>query len=136
MNEENKTKPLTTLLGGEPVTVTMRDGSQETVNLNVITIRQIPAFADALGDECSLIEMVTGKDPAWVDSLTPGSHADLVEKGRELNDPLLESWMERQMKTTGWAEGKLLPLMQKLSASPLMNFAAGQQSSVGNPSRK
>lgn len=136
MNEESKTNALTTILGGEETTVTMRDGSQETVKVNVITIRQIPAFADSLADECTLVEMVTGKDSKWVDQLHPESHAVLVGKGVELNRPLLESWMERQLKTTEWATGKLVPMMQKLSASPLMNFVPGQPLPQGKPSGK
>ena len=88
-----------TLTGEREVRVTFRDGSTANVKIIELPIRKLPEMLASFDDEPALIELYTGKDEAWIDSLTNTSFENLLSVGGELNFPVMVRWMDRKGET-------------------------------------
>jgi hypothetical protein len=51
---------------------------------------------EAQDDEMKLVELYTGKDADWIDSLTIASHEKIVVIGGEVNFPIFDRWAQRK----------------------------------------
>lgn len=103
------------LAGGEEHEVTLRPGgteapgegtgptaplATEAVWVPLISVRQYQEFFVRQNDEVALIALVCGKPPEWVESLTPASHAVLIDAVLALNFPWVIAWADRQNVVT------------------------------------
>lgn len=114
MNTDNK---MATLLGGVEVEVTKLDGTKETVRVGQLKIRQFQLFLEATDDESKLVEILTGKDAPWVDSLTPQSHVAVIEKGEAVNADFFAQWFRRKIERQKKLMGEVPEAMLKLGLS-------------------
>lgn len=99
--EKEETKmpdPMTTLIGGTEITVTKIDGSVEVVKVIQVPIKLFPKYAEALEDEPKLVALITGKDQAWVDSLTHESFEAVISTGEALNKDFFGRWLQRRLE--------------------------------------
>ena len=90
--------PLTTLLGGEELTLTQLDGATETVRVRQLAVRQLPQMLGALEDEARLVELYCDKPPGWADTLARASHEALIAAGERINGDIFARWVERRRK--------------------------------------
>ena len=104
--------PYALLCGGESVVVTFRDGTTETVIVNLMSLRQLQGYISGIENVSDLVELACKKPKGWADELMPDSALKLDEVARRLNDPTLDRLIERQMV----AIQKLKPMMSKLGA--------------------
>jgi hypothetical protein len=114
-----------TLVNATPIGVKKLDGSQETVEVRQLTIRQLYRFAE-LASAIAMPEIValcTGKPPEWIDTLQDDSYGLLAAKSWELNFPRAV----KQVATDPLIAARFLPMIQQLQAVEkiLPNFGAG-----------
>ncbi len=89
---------LNTLLGAAEYTAIKRDGPSEPIKIKQLPVRSLPAYRMALNNEVELVKLVTGKDDAFIDSLSNESFERIVEIGEELNRDFFGRWLARQKK--------------------------------------
>lgn len=117
-------KTLATVAGGIKATATLRDfegnTSEETVFIRELPIRQLQDYVDAMSrlDEPTVVELFCGKEPGWSDRLLASSHEAILQKGEELNRPILDSWMSRSRATMGQIAKQIQALAEATSQSP------------------
>lgn len=94
------TNPLVILNGGVEIEVTRLDGTPDLVKVRQLPLRHMAKYGDIQGDEGKIIELVTGKDAAWVDGLALESQEEIVILADRLNlDPFLR-WSMRRLTST------------------------------------
>ena len=92
-------------------------GTTERVKVRQVLVSQMPRYGNAIlrNDEAAAIEIYTGKEPGWADTLDPGSVNAIADKGLEINLPFFSAWFRRQAK---WKEVQtpeaILDLQRKL----------------------
>jgi hypothetical protein len=126
------------LNGGRWREVTFRPDEQnpetthkpERVFVREPPLARLPELMALIGDMPAYLTLVTGKNRAWVDSLTDESIYDLYDAGRALNDPRFDLWMERQLQTVK----ALKPVTDKLST--FMTFVPTPPSPSASPQEK
>jgi hypothetical protein len=94
MGEPNKT---VALFGGEPIDVTLRDGTTEQVFVHTLRVVEFPRVFNALDDEEKLAEIFCAKPDGWAATLSPKSHEAVIEKGNELNSDFFCRWAQRRV---------------------------------------
>jgi hypothetical protein len=98
----------TIINGRRRVVVKFLDGRPEEIHVKLIPISKLAEFIDNIGSVPKVIAMATGKDEAWIDSLSPDSVFELDEIARTMNDPQIARWAARQRaavtKTRGMME--------------------------------
>lgn len=77
--------------------VTLQTGETETLELRPLPLRKMELWLGALTDEAKMIDLATGKPSDWVDSLSPESANDLVQKVEEINRDFFYSWLRRRI---------------------------------------
>lgn len=131
MENENKTS-LATLLGGQEITVKMRDGTEEKVMIRDLTIRDLEKhWLNALQSEAVEVELYCGKEAGWDDKITIESHEKIMEIGEPKNRPTAARWGERRRAKLEHMQGMLSPEARKslspTSSSPAVESSANPQ---------
>ena len=102
MNAEPQTgpTPLETLQGYGSLLVSFADPSRpsETVFIRQLPLREMEALLGAQGDEMLLAQVYTGKDAAWVDSLSAASQEAVVSEGDRINADFFGRWFRRRLE--------------------------------------
>lgn len=93
MNDE-----LNTVLGGQQISITKRDGSQETVLVRELTVSELTKYAMTLDYEPKIAELFCDKPAGWADSLTRESFVAVIVKGEEMNLSFFSDWMSRRLE--------------------------------------
>lgn len=89
--------PTEVLLGGIPDhTVTLWDGTTETVSIRMLPVREYEAFARVLENEPRMAEIMCGKPEGWGDTLRPDSLGEIVTQGERLNADFFVPWFRRR----------------------------------------
>lgn len=96
---------LATLLGGEAMKVTLRDGTVEEVFVRQLPLRLIGKWSglDSNGGvdaEAQLIELFLDKPEGFADGLTVESAEAVLAKGDALNRPTFVRWQQRHANRT------------------------------------
>ncbi len=116
MNDE-----LNTVLGGQQISTTKRDGSQETVLVRELSVSELPKYAAILDDESKTAELLCDKPEGWADSLTRESFVAVIAKGEEMNLSFFSDWMsrrlERNRRMLPGMEDKLLQIAKEATIS-------------------
>ncbi len=116
MGKKTKLNDTVTVLGGEEVEVTLRDGQTERVQVRQIPISLMGRFSFALNNEAAAIELYCDKADGWADSLAPESVNAVADKGLEINLPFFSAWWKRQAR---WTEvtrhGEIAEMKKKLN---------------------
>lgn len=104
---------LSTLLGGEEVSVLTNKGKLETVKVLVLPMRSLLRFIELCvdGDGQALIELCIDKPEGYADRFTADAQDQLLEKARALNFTHAERYLERLNSDSR----KLAPLYRKVS---------------------
>ena len=76
---------LTTILGGEDISITLRDGTSENIKVRELPIKKLDEFLRKIGDEDALVELYCDKETGWAANLTRESWEKVLEKGDEIN---------------------------------------------------
>lgn len=82
-----------TAMGGTVFRVTLVDQSTPDVFVKQLPLRRMGELANVLGDPGSLIKLCTGKDEAFIDSLTPESFEALVDACDATNRDFFGRWL-------------------------------------------
>lgn len=108
------------------VAVVFNDGSKGEVTVAKVGLVDMPALARARRSDEELLRLyLDGDDPAGLAGrLSDESKIDVLNKGDELNDPLLNRWLEREEKKLG----KLGIDLAELHATVLEKVAAQEAS--------
>ncbi|MHB8520729.1 MAG: hypothetical protein ACYDH9_08215 [Limisphaerales bacterium] len=121
MNENN----MTTVLGGEDLTVTLLDGTSKIVRVRQLKVSELPKYALVFEDDAKCIELFCAEQPGWADTLTLESAMALLERGHALNSDFLA----RIARAKNALREKLLPgyreMLSKLLKSQLPSSAVG-----------
>lgn len=100
MAKQNKeASKVDALLGGRDIQITLPDGSTETVFVRQVKASELIQFTEVLDHEVKLIQMTTGKDIDWIDSLSlakPDEYSKLADAVNEVNLDFFASWFRRQ----------------------------------------
>ena len=91
---------MATVLGGEQVKVTFRDGTSETVWVYGPAIRTATRWMELdasgfAGEVLKVEEVYCRKPEGWLDGLTPQSYEALLAKGDELSRPFYDRARQR-----------------------------------------
>lgn len=99
MSETVESGPTTneTLLGEGTVHAFHLDGTCEATKVRQLRIRDYPEYLKAIDDEAKAIEVFTGKDAAWVDSLTPNACLEIITEGERINMDFFSQWVQRKL---------------------------------------
>lgn len=106
---DNQPISLATVLGGEHVKVSFRNGSLETVWVYGPAIRTAQRWmeldASGFNGEVLKVEEVYCRKPeGWTDGLTPESYEAVLAKGEELSRPFYDRARQRAAEAEGlWA---------------------------------
>ena len=135
---------LTTLLGGESVSVALRDGSKQEVFVRALPLRLVNKWAtlDAAGTmaaEAEMVELYCDKPEGFADKLTIESHEAVLARGEVLNRPTFARWQSRTAsRAREWAQAgeaaqslarELNPTVA-VSPTPPSNSAASSDDSL------
>lgn len=114
-------------LAGDAVTDSPEERKivSESVTVPLISVRKYQEFFLKQNDEIALIALVCDRPPEWVESLTPASHAILIDAVLALNFPWVIAWADRQSVVTE----NLMPGGSAVASSPSPNSARAPQSS-------
>jgi hypothetical protein len=108
---ENPIPALVIINGAKEITVTMLDGTTETVGVRLVPLSKIGEYFDKVGDMPAFIELLTDKPAGWASLLADDSAYAIDSIGRALNDPRFVRLLGRQQE----ALTKLVPLAQEVS---------------------
>jgi hypothetical protein len=99
--------PLVIALGGEPLEVTLRDGSKSTVTIALLANLEQdgPEFLRHVDDDLALAEFAAKQPAGWAATLHPASLLDVVERAMALNFPLVRRWAEHRTRKLALLEG-------------------------------
>jgi predicted LPLAT superfamily acyltransferase len=67
------------------LTVRFLDGTEESIQINLLPVRAYCDLDFHFSNEARLIEIYARKDSAWVDALTPDSAIEILTAGEEIN---------------------------------------------------
>lgn len=87
------------LLGGREISITLPDGTDETIFVRQVKASELMAFLNTMDNEVDLISMVTGKEKDWIDNLSiakPDEYSKLADATNEVNLDFFSSWFRRQ----------------------------------------
>jgi len=87
----------TTMMGGIDLTVTLQDGSSETVKVLQLPIEKYPELAAKWGDEQAQIDLYCSKPSGWAKTLTVASHDQVMEEAEKVNGDFFTRWLRRRM---------------------------------------
>jgi hypothetical protein len=122
------------MAGGKYVTVSFigkPTEAEEKVLVKLVPTRLGPDLFVKMDKEPEFLATVTGKDQAWLDSISPNSWDELFRTGVDVNRPTLEAMAQRKLDSLDTAKGgaieaynaKLVEL--KLSSAGAQLQAAG-----------
>jgi hypothetical protein len=101
----------TTLTGGHEFTVTKRDGTNETVFVRQLAVKEFPKFLQTQDDELEMIDFVCGKTKGFAETLSNEGHEALVAEIEKVNGDFFSRWLKRRNER----EDKVMPgVRQKL----------------------
>jgi hypothetical protein len=95
--ETNGPTPAETLAGKSVATVTLLDGSRETVALRQLPLKEMEALLAAQGDETKLACLYTGRPESWFDGVSPEGQELIVQEGDRLNADFFGRWFRRRL---------------------------------------
>ena len=119
-----------TLNGLQRVPCFKDDGTAINVDVRQLKIKDIEAFASALGDPYKLLQLYTGQTPQILDLLTPESQNKILEVGDLLNRDFLTDQFKKRVARLDWvAPGASLAIAKQqealLSGQPTSQPSAG-----------
>lgn len=124
--------PATTaiLSGHFPLVVETKSGESIEVGIRLLKIREFPDYFRLAEDEEALAAFVTGKDEAFIESLTVDSILAICEAAHDQNFQNACRWANRRANLNE----ALLPVAQKgiRMQQTLGNFAPSAPSSLAN----
>lgn len=91
---------LSVLLGGVPMTAHFKDGTTEEVRVVEVDIDSMLTLLAVIKETRPRVDLYCGKPKGWSEKLTTKSLIELLEKGKELNDPLFDAWYRDRLQTT------------------------------------
>lgn len=85
---------------------------EEKVLVKILKLRQLREYGPmmAANDEAGQIELFTGKDAEWVDSLAHDSAVQILKEGQELNRDFFVQWAGRMTAVSEVLKSSLPPL--------------------------
>lgn len=98
---DNTNKPqnaFTVINGGVDHEAVMMDGTKEQVRIKLVPVKDYPKYAAVIMDEGKMAEMFCDKPEGWSENLHPGSHADIIEKGEEINLSFFGRYFQRKLE--------------------------------------
>lgn len=117
-----------TLRGGRDTLVTFVDGSQHTVLVRQLPVKDFEPWFNCLDDEPRAAELLCGQEAGWGDRLDIESLERVIQEGERLNRDFFERWLQRRTARKEW----LLPLMQR-NAAVVGSLPTGLPSSASKP---
>lgn len=98
--------PLSTLCGGQDLSVTKTDGTQEVVRVIQFGVNLANQYAAIIQtqDEAREIEFLCNRPEGWAATLTPAAQECVLRLGSELNADFFSRWLARRNE-----RAKLLP---------------------------
>jgi hypothetical protein len=132
-----------TLRGGTKITVEIdaKPGEQpfHEIPIRQLKIKEMPAMMEAQGDEIALAALFTGKDKAFVESLTNFSHEAVIAEGNRVNADFFVRWVQRRMQTQErimpGATSRIMEAATKAGAAPSASPTGLQRRPADAPSR-
>jgi len=128
--EENNPKPvnpMSTLNGGEEITVIKTDGTNEKIFVKQLPVKQYEKYLEAQADEAKMIVLACNKPEEFCDTLTPDSHELLVTTIERMNESFFQRWYDRRTKRLErilpGAREKILATLRTTSPKPLSSAA-------------
>jgi hypothetical protein len=86
----------TTLTGGNEFSITKRDGTNETVFVRQLAIKEFPKFLQVQDDELEMIDFACGKTKGFAETLSPESHEALIAQIEKVNGDFFSRWLARR----------------------------------------
>jgi len=81
---------------GQTITVKNHKGEDIEVKVRLVPIRELSKYLDVVSSLPDFIQFVTGKDAAFVDTLSDDACYEIDRLGRLFNEPRLEPFLARQ----------------------------------------
>jgi hypothetical protein len=102
--------------GGVDQSVVFKDGTSEAVKVKLVPFRQASNYLENVGDPAKLVEFVCGKPEGWSDNLTDDCVFEIDRIAREINDPRIDRWLERQAQVVETMKPKMARLSGQISS--------------------
>lgn len=96
------------MAGGKYVTVQFigkPEEASEKVLVKLVPTRQGPDLFVKMDKEPEFLMAITGKDEAWLDTISPNSWDELFRTGVDVNRPTLEAMAQRKLDSLDTAKG-------------------------------
>jgi len=126
-NTPKTANPMSTLNGGELITVTKLDGSNEEIFVKQLPVRQYQKYLEAQADEVKMIVLACNKPEEFCDTLTPDSHELLVTTIERMNESFFQHWLQRQKNRVErlfpGAQEKVVEALQTTLPKPPLSVA-------------
>lgn len=112
------TSPVVVANGGATINITLVNGATVELKVPVLSMRKAQEYLQKKGDPTELIKLcIPGATDEWIDSLTPESFFAIDEKVREVNDPLIDAWMTRQLQVVEGMKAKVKGIEDRVRGS-------------------
>lgn len=99
MNDQDKIPADVLINGGMEITVTLKTGAKETVKVLLVPLSKASRYVEFIDDLTLFTELVTAKPAGWADTLEDDSVYEIDELAKKLNDPRIDRFLQRQLKT-------------------------------------
>lgn len=133
METPTPSESIETFQGSATISVRLRSGAYEIVQVRELSVAEIPAYAAVLENEARAAELFCAKPQGWAESLSRESLVQIVEKGEELNLPFTVGWMQRKarrdLKVAQSLGADVSSLLAKIAEQVASRLAAGSQTS-------
>lgn len=125
---------MTTLLGGEEITVTKLDGTTEVVKVRQLPISLYPALGAVIDDELRMVELFCDRPAGWAETLAIKSYEAVIELGERINEGFF-GWPRRKQAR---AERVLPGITEKVrdNAARLQPGSVSGPPNAGSPSSR